>query len=120
MLSSGRRVKSVETLDNEVRSRLYEVLEGVVSVEGLEDWFVGRTWDERTPLIVQIDHLLAERSLLVETDLVEELRALATTIAQREVPLVTTTSATGETIRPQAIHVGGTETIRSRLELAGT
>lgn len=109
----------MESVDNEVRDRLYEVLEGAVSVENFEDWFVGRIWDERTSLIAHIDHLLAERSLLAERDFVEELRVLATTIAHTEVPLVALTAATGETIRLRAIHVGGTETIRGRLEFAG-
>ncbi|MGH8973347.1 MAG: hypothetical protein ACRD0C_09095, partial [Acidimicrobiia bacterium] len=59
-------------------------------------------------------------SLLDESAFVRELRELATTIAHTEVPILRTTSATGETIRPEAIHVGGTTTIRDRLEVAGT
>ena len=112
-------MKHVETLDDEVRGRLYGVLEGTSSVEDFETWFVGRTWDERTPLIARVDHLLAERSLLDDGELAQELRVLATTIEHTEVRLVTT-SATTETVRPQRIHVGGTETIRGRLKFAGT
>lgn len=110
----------METLDNEVRGRLYGVLEGTSSVEAFEAWFVGRTWDERTPLIARVDHLLAERLLLDDRELARELRALATTIEDTGVRFVVTTSSTTETVRPQVIHVGGTETIRGRLELAGT
>jgi hypothetical protein len=113
-------VDNVESVDSEVRGRLYQVLEGAISVEQFEEWFVARTWDERTPLVAHLDHLLAERSLLSDGAFVEEMRRLATTIAHTEVPLLTTTSATGETIRPQGLHVGGTETIRSRLALADT
>lgn len=109
----------METLDNEVRGRLYGVLEGTSSVEDFETWFVGRTWDERTPLIARVDHLLAERTLLDDRELARELRALATTIEDTDVRF-TTTSSTTQTVRPQVIHVGGTETIRGRLELAGT
>lgn len=109
----------MEKLDNEVRSRLYGVIEGANSVEDFEAWFVGRTWDERTPLIVRLDHLLAERSLLEDHVFAEELRAIATTIAYTEVRLVATSAAT-DTLRPDTIHVGGNETIRGRLEVAGT
>lgn len=109
----------METLDNEVRGRLYGVLEGTSSVEDFEAWFVGRTWDERTPLIARVDHLLAERALLDGRVLAQELRALAVTIEDTDVRFMTTSSTT-ETVRPHVIHVGGTETIRDRLELAGT
>lgn len=109
----------METLDNEVRNRLYEIIEGASSVEEFEAWFVGRTWDERTPFIASIDHLLAERSLLDDSHFAEELRTIATTIAYTDIRLVTTSAIT-ETLRPDTIHVGGTETIRRRLEVAGT
>lgn len=107
-------------LDDEVRRCLYDVLGGSMSVEGFEAWFVERTWDDRSPLVAQVDHLLAERSQLHENDFMEELRRLATTIEHTEGPLVRATSATATTIRPRAMHFGGTETIRDRLELAGT
>lgn len=110
----------MEMLDDEVRGHLYEVVEGAASVDDFEAWFVARTWDERTILVAQLDHLLAERSLLDETELVEQRRRLARTIAYTDVSVARTTSATAETLRPRAIHVGGNETIRGRLELAGT
>jgi hypothetical protein len=113
-------VEAVKDLDDEVRRCVFEVLDGAVSAEEFQAWFVERTWDDRSPLVAQVDHLLAERSLLHEADFLEELRRLASTIQHSEVPVVTATSATATTIRPQSMHFGGTATIRDRLELAGT
>ena len=111
-------MKSVQIVDNEVRSHLYDVLEGALLLDDFETWFVGRTWEERTPLVARLDHLLAERSLLDASQFLDELRRIATTIADVETPLVTTTSAAALTIRTEWIH--GMRTIRDRLKFVDT
>lgn len=105
-------------VDAEVREHVYEVLEGG-SVEDFEAWFVGRTWDDRTPLAADIDHLLAERSSLADDELLTELRALVRTI-HASGSSVRTRTASGVTTRHERFPRGGNVTLTRNLEFAGT
>jgi len=59
--------------DEEIRNRALAYLRGDCSFEQFEEFFVAETWDERSNLIVTIDHLLAERSLIPESTFKDEL-----------------------------------------------
>ncbi len=111
-------VMFVSDLDNEIREHVYELIEGRLTPDEFETWFVSRTWDERTPLVAEITLLLAEKSLLREHEFVDELKSLVATIRVVDSPTVTTMGSTAKTLRAIEIHVG-TQTIRRRLEFAG-
>lgn len=69
----SRRIVPVEAIDAEILEQLNRVEEGHLTIVQFEDWFVGRTWDERSRLVAELDHTLAEKSLLTEEQLVSEL-----------------------------------------------
>lgn len=106
------------SIDREVREHVYEVLQGG-SLEEFEEWFVGRTWDERSPLVARIDHLLAEKALLTETALRDELSAVVSTIRYSDSDTLVVTASTAVT-RSAERRLGGNQTITRRLEYAGT
>jgi hypothetical protein len=83
--------------DEDIRGRVLDLLAGDRSFDEFEDWFVGETWDERSALVAQIDHLLAERSLLSRADLLNELRSLVSTVTISERESVVSTGASGST-----------------------
>ncbi len=110
----------IRGVDDEVRERLYEVFEGG-SLDDFEDWFVAHTWDghQRTRLVTQVDHLLAERSLLGPQELRRELRSLVGTIEYSEREPRYAMVSTANTWR-KSVQLGRNQTIRRHLELAGT
>jgi hypothetical protein len=107
------------TLDDEIRERVAACLGGEITIEALEDWFVGRSWDDRTMLVVQLDHLLAERDATDEQEFLVELRALASTVRIGAVSQVSS-GTSAMTLRPRPVITTGSETITRRLEFAGT
>jgi hypothetical protein len=50
--------------DGDIREQAAQYLSGVLSREAFEEWFVANTWDERTSLACELDHLLAEAAVL--------------------------------------------------------
>ena len=75
--SRSRRIVPVEAIDAEILEQLNRVEEGHLTILQFEDWFVGRTWDERSRLVAELDHTLAEKSLLTEEQLISELLSYA-------------------------------------------
>ena len=67
----------MEAIDVEILEQLNRVEEGQLTIMQFEDWFVGRTLNERTRLVAELDHTLAEKSLLTEEQLISELLAYA-------------------------------------------
>jgi hypothetical protein len=106
----------MRTIDDEVRERVYEVLEGS-SLDDFEEWFVAHTWDQRSSFVAQVDHLLAERTLIGREGLNDELRRLVETISYRTQGPTTGSSAQ---TREESVELGRVQTIRKHLELAGT
>lgn len=107
-------------IDEAIRRRVYDLVLGALSLESFEEWFVGETWDDRTPLIVQIDHVLAEKPVLSDDELLEELKELIVTIEYRDFMPAFETGSTARTVTLDRLRSGGNETIRHRLEFAGT
>lgn len=103
--------------DDEVRSRVHEFLRGSASLRELEDWLVQHGSDNRTQLIVKLDHIFAERDLLNEADFCDELRAIVSTIEAGIARTIQSASA-GNSVHTAHLQVGGNATIRGRLELA--
>jgi len=71
------RVDTTE-VDGEIRETAARYLAGEISRDWFHGWFVGTTWDDRTRLVAEIDHLLAEASL-VGDEFDGELRTLIST-----------------------------------------
>lgn len=117
-LTATSSVEAMRTIDDEVREHLYEVIEGS-SLDEFEEWFVAHTWDQRSWLVSQVDHLLAERSVLGRDELHSELRRLTETITYATWEPAGTTRSTAKT-RRESIELGRNQTIRKHLELAGT
>lgn len=67
----------MEAIDTEILEQLNRVEEGDLAVDKFEEWFVGRTWNDRTRLVAELDHTLAEKSLLTEEQLISELLSYA-------------------------------------------
>lgn len=95
-------------LDGDIREHAAHYLAGKLSREEFEEWFVAATWDDRTRLATQIDHLLAEAAVLGE-HFDDELRTVVTT-TWLGVELYTTASAMVTTREP-ALEVVRTKTI---------
>lgn len=109
-------------IDREVREHLFSLIEGSEDLSVFTEWFVGATWDERTPLVTRIDHLLVEG--LPEADLREELHQLASTYMLGDVPTVLTAqSATTMILEFRHVapnsEVTGSQTYRGRLAFSG-
>ena len=67
----------MEAIDAEILEQLDRVEEGHLTIAQFEEWFVGRTWNERSRLVAELDHTLAEKTLLTEEQLVSELLSYA-------------------------------------------
>ncbi len=108
--------------DREVLGRVYSVLEGTEEIPAFEEWFVGATWDDRTPLVVQLDHLLMVRSN--DAELLDELRSVASNIVLGDSAVVTTvwtgTTMFEELVVGEAEPVTGSQTYRGDLAFSGT
>ena len=76
----------MEAIDAEILEQLNRVAEGHLAVEMFEEWFVGRTWDERTKLVAELDLTLAEKSLLTEEQMISELLAHAKSAVLKPIP----------------------------------
>lgn len=106
------------TIDEEVRTEIYRLFEGG-SVDAFEEWFVGRAWDDRTPLIAAVDHVLAERDLLDNSELVIRLKDFVNTIEVNPIHHDVVTSASASTVRT-TLRTVGSSTITRRIAFAGT
>ena len=60
----------MEAIHAEIIEQLGRVERRELTVEQFEDWFVPRTWGHRTKLAAELDHTLAEKSLLTEDQLI--------------------------------------------------
>ncbi|WP_419846196.1 hypothetical protein [Candidatus Poriferisocius sp.] len=67
----------MEAIDAEILDQLKQLEDGQIDVYEFEDWLVPNTWDTSTPLIAEINHTLAEKSLLTEDQLISELLSFA-------------------------------------------
>lgn len=67
----------MEAIDAEILDQLKQLENGEITVVEFEDWLVPTTWDTRTDLVAELDHTLAEKSLLTEEQLVSELVSFA-------------------------------------------
>lgn len=101
-----------------MRERVYDVLDGG-SIDNLEEWLAGNTWDERTPLVAAIDNVLAQRDLIDASEVIEALRLAVSTVITSPDHGIVFGASTSQTVR-EAFVLGGSVTIRQRLELAGT
>ncbi len=63
----------MEAIDAESLDQLKLLGNGRLTVFEFEDWHVGRTWGSHSRLIAEIDHTLAEKSLLTEEQLISQL-----------------------------------------------
>jgi hypothetical protein len=105
--------------DEDIRGRVLDLLTGDRSFDEFEAWFVGETWDERTALVAQIDHLLAERSLLSRDEILNELRSLVSTVTIREHESGISTGGSANTLNLGPQRLGGSQTITRHLEFVG-
>ena len=76
----------MEAIDAEILEQLNRVEEGHLAIEQFEEWFVGRTWGERSKLVAEFDLTLAEKSLLTEEQLLSELLAHAKSAVLKPIP----------------------------------
>ena len=64
-------------IDVEILEQLKQVESGQMTAIEFEDWLVPNTWDTRTELVAELEHTLAEKSLLTEEQLIGELLSCA-------------------------------------------
>ncbi len=76
----------MEAIDAEILDQLKQLENGQITVVEFEDWLVPNTWDTRTDLVAELDHTLAEKSLLTEEQLVSELLSHAMDVALKPAP----------------------------------
>ncbi len=76
----------MEAIDAEILEQLNQVDEGHLAIDEFEEWFVGRTWNDRTRLAAALDHTLAEKSLLTEEQLIAELLYYAREVVPEYAP----------------------------------
>ncbi len=76
----------MEAIDAEILEQLNRVDEGHLAIDEFEKWFVGRTWNDRTRLAAELDHTLAEKSLLTEDQLISELLYYARKVVTEHAP----------------------------------
>ncbi len=67
----------MEAIDAEILDQLKLLENGRLTIIEFEDWHVGRTWCSHSRLIAEIDHTLAEKSLLTDEQLISELLSFA-------------------------------------------
>lgn len=73
----------MEAIDAEIIGQLKLLENGQLSIDEFEEWHVGRTWNEWSELITEIDHTLAEKTLLTEEQLISELLSHAKDVTLR-------------------------------------
>lgn len=76
----------MEAIDAEILQQLGRVERRELTVEQFEDWLVPRTWGRRTRLVAELDHTLAEKSLLTEDQLITELLYYARKVVPEYAP----------------------------------
>ena len=76
----------MEAIDVEILDQLKLLENGQLTVFEFEDWHVGRTWGRNSKLIAEIDHTLAEKSLLTEEQLIGELLSYARATVLKPAP----------------------------------
>lgn len=76
----------MEAIDAEILEQLNRVEEGHLTIAQFEEWFVSRTWNERSRLAAELDHTLAEKSLLTEEQLISELLSYARAAVLKPAP----------------------------------
>jgi hypothetical protein len=69
-----------ETVDGDIRERAASYLQGEISRDAFEEWIVGATWECRTELAAEVDHLFAEASVLGADQFDIELERLISTV----------------------------------------
>ena len=103
-------------IDRQALAKVYDVLEGA-PISDLEEWLAGNAWDTRSPLVADIDHLLAERHLMNDDEVTDALREIVGTIVITAPGQVKTgASSTTTILAPVAT---GNVTIHRRVALAG-
>ena len=107
------------TLDQEVRSHVLDVLADELTPEGFQDWLVEAGWNDRTPLVAQIDLLFAERSLLTDREFRLELGRIAGTVWLSE-PHMWTFGLSNQLVSAEPMSFGGDVTIRQHLAFVGS
>lgn len=111
-------VGCVDDLDQDIRGHAQDYLTGDSTLDAFEAWFVSETWDERTPLSIAVDLLLAERPGL-EIDVFDDgLWRLISTIEVGALPRVTT-GANAETVERASV-AARSSTIRRNLAFSGS
>lgn len=68
-------------LDQAAREHVWSYLAGDEPLEELEKWLAAEAWDDRTLVVAEIDHALAERSFLSEDEFQERLRQAVSTVS---------------------------------------
>jgi len=112
-------VVDVDEFDSDLRSRIFDLLTGDLTLDELVEWFAGESWDARTDLAADLDLLLAEREAISEAEFHERLRMAASTVEISLAPVLVRT-ATGDETLTVRLRPMGTETIRGSLVFAGT
>lgn len=108
---------NMDELDVEIRNRLEAYLAGELTIEEFEDWFVPASWDHRTQLVIDVDHLLAERDVYAEGVFREMMRQVVSTIVVlRRVGAFSASSTTSVVTGHLSL---GTGTVRAALDLVG-
>jgi hypothetical protein len=103
------KLMEATALDDNIREQVWRYLAGQTSREEFEEWFVAHTWDERTSLAREVDHLFAEANV-VGSAFDEALRRLTATVVYQPlsagaVPTVATGSVMVTTKQPQWVEV---------------
>jgi hypothetical protein len=101
-------------IDEEVRTHVYALLAGAQDFDTFEAWFVGETWDDRTALVAQVDHLMAEADESAE--LLESLRRLVSVVVVGE--MLDSGDLSGPTI-VEDVNLTRNQTLVRRLAFVG-
>ncbi len=96
-------------LDEEIRSHLLRVSEGETGIENFERWLVEHTWDKHSDLAACLSLVLAERDLIDEAELLNELNLAASASSTTTIQPMTSASTT---TREFLGHFNGSQTIR--------
>ena len=76
----------MEAIDAEILEQLNLVAEGHLTIAEFEGWHVGRTWNEQSELITEIDFILVDKSPFTEEQLRSELLAFLPNREPRPAP----------------------------------
>ena len=109
---------SYMAIDQEIRDHILSFLDRTEDFDEFEAWFIGATWDDRTRLVADVDHLLVERPELDE--LRWQLLDLISTVVIGE-PAQRETGTSSETVFGDLEYreVTAARTIRRDLAIAG-